>query len=205
MHSYIDVNKVKDFSRDIEFMEIYDYVSNRLKNVAIDEYDDIFAYEIADTLHEDYIRGIANYQSYAEDGMDARMLMELRKSAILPQKIILDIDLTEMWKEHSTCETWKDVKRLRTKWFKVLNKDYKDADWQYLYLCRLCYKDDIFKYLKIDFECHYHDCRYNLEKDLDFIVGEATKAHLEGWSGYANVYGNSIYSKVPDNSIYSME
>lgn len=55
----------------------------KITNVA--QYDDEDAlYAICEALYDDYTNKMANYESYVEVGMNARIMMELRKSVVFP-------------------------------------------------------------------------------------------------------------------------
>ena len=128
MHNYIDVNKVHDFSEEITMERVFDDVVNKYGVTGIAEWHDV-AWEFCWHFFSDYEHKAANYLSYIEPGMSARMFAELRKSAILSA-------VDEFYLGHKTLDTVDDVKAYRTAFCKEhCNKDYEDFDWQYFVLC----------------------------------------------------------------------
>lgn len=135
MHKYIDTNLLFQFDKSIDVEDITtDLMENyKITNVYFERpNDDDYAYYLAEVLKDDIDMERANYKAYIEPGMNARMLMELRKSAILP---LVEEDWY-FYKEHSKCETPEQVIQHRIKYLKSQNSDYDDADWQYYAVCR---------------------------------------------------------------------
>lgn len=82
-HKYIDPKLVKKFTKKKTLNKVIKDLVEKYKITNI--YDDEIGrccWLIANALYNDYIIGRANYEAYIEVGMDARMLMELRKSAV---------------------------------------------------------------------------------------------------------------------------
>lgn len=156
MHSYIRADLVHDFSKTITFDDVYDDI---VENYRITNILDYFSQcIIAKNLLEDYEQGRANYKSYIEEGMDARILMELRKSAIIP----VEEKMNEYYTDHSKCETVQDIKNMRIQKLNYLNPDYIDENWQYYMLAKYCLCSHGIG-LVIDFESCYTDGDWRLE------------------------------------------
>lgn len=139
-HTYIDLAKLYDFSEDLTFDDVSaDFGKYHIHNIAGEttyEMDFDFDYEeyryyLEEALWDDYKTRRINYRAYLEDGMDARIMMELRKSALLR----ID-DCPSFYSKHSECETVDDIKSLRLKYLKSLSEDYEEFDWQLYMLIR---------------------------------------------------------------------
>ena len=115
LYKGIDLEKKLDFSDssidfDTVLNDLYKYqISNILD-------DDESVYILADVLYNDYKCHVANYKSYISNGMNARVLMELRKSAILPLEMFGN---DEVYKDYVGIETVQDVKNKRIQFFKI--------------------------------------------------------------------------------------
>lgn len=135
MHSYINTDILRHFDKSVTESDVIKdlTVNYNIQNI-YREFDGDLEYVIilADMLKEDIEMERANYKAYIEKDMNARILVELRKTAILP------IGECDYWfyKEHCTCETVEDIRNKRIKYLKQKNEDYDDADWQYYAVCR---------------------------------------------------------------------
>lgn len=160
MHNYIDCNKLKDFSKKKSFDDVVEDVSVKYKitNILEDEPFNEYLYGICEALFVDYDREIANYEAYIEPNMNARMLMELRRNAIIK----VDQEFYFFYRDHCTCETIEDIRNLRIDFIKRFNEDYKDLNWQYYLLMKqlLGKKGEGFCF---DFEECYADGDYRLQ------------------------------------------
>ena len=146
---YFDVDLVKDFSKPIKYKQVYnDIKRNNFKNIVEDEnvYEDL-----ASMLTADYNVELANYKAYMEKGMDLRVFMELRKSAML------NSTCREFFEEHQNCKTIEDIKQLRTAYLSptfnfMFIGGYRDEDFQ---LCYAMFKStpiEKAEYLEFDFD-----------------------------------------------------
>lgn len=172
LHNYIDVNLVHDYSQDIDFDTVIDEVIDTytIKNIFDDDGESV--YYLSQALYEDYITQRANYRAYIEKDMDARVLMELRKSAVLP----MAEDSYDFYTGHKTCNTVADIKAFRTQYLKFLNKDYFDLNWQYFYITKVFLGKKAHDY-KFDYESCFADGDFRKETcDEDYIT-DAIKAH----------------------------
>ena len=147
MHSYINFSRLKDFNKSKDFGDIWDDVQYRyeVRNII----DDEGRYYIIQALYDDYRLQRANYEAYIEKGMDARVLMELRKSAIL----LLADKYNDFYTGHSECTTVDDIRQYRANYLKFLNIDYADLNWQYYYLVKYNLRGKA-----KDFLFDYEDC-----------------------------------------------
>lgn len=151
-HSYIDITKLKDFS-DVKKLDAYDIVDELYDVYDIQNVDDEMAmYDIACALYDDIKFERANFRAYVEKGMNARLMMELRKSAIVP----LSEESYYFYTNHCTCETVEDIKKLRKEFIERFDPGYLDMDWQLWWVLVQCLgrrgKD-----LYIDFENDFSD------------------------------------------------
>lgn len=171
MHSYINERLVKNFSRVMTFDIVHDdlKINYGIKNIA--NYESLCF--LAQTLLEDYQERRANYKSYIERGMDARMLMELRKSAVLP----MSKTMFNFYSSHSKCNTVQDVKNLRIQKLRYLNPDYKDLDWQYYMLAKHFLGRNAKQFL-IDFEGCYADGDWRKETNPDIYRKHFLEQHI---------------------------
>ena len=103
MHTYIKYPEVYEFNEEVSIGSI----SNELKESGItnifDDGDGEALWELSKALYTDYILKRSNYKAFIEDGMNIRMLMELRKSALLPSESLIDmfmrnIEMLKQWK-----------------------------------------------------------------------------------------------------------
>ena len=120
MHSYINPSLVKDFSKKKEFTDVCNDIENKYKITNILDDDGESAYYLAEVLFDDYEVKRCNYEAYIEEGMDARMLMELRKSAVF---FIADGDDTYFYTGLKDCNTWQEVRQFRINFFKRIMKN----------------------------------------------------------------------------------
>ncbi len=162
MHKYIDVKILHDFKKQktlddviTDIMDIY-----KIQNISNDDNESV--YYICKALYDDYAMQRANYTSYIEKEMDARVLMELRKSAVLP----MDIDLYDFYSKHCECENQADIKQFRTQYLKFLNEDYADLDWQYYYLVKNTLKRKS-KGFFFDYETCFADGDYKKQSSIE--------------------------------------
>lgn len=176
MHSYINPCLVKDFSKKKEFMDVYDDLESKYKITNILDDEDESLYYLAEVLFDDYEVHRCNYEAYIEEGMDARLMMELRKSAVF----FVDGDDTYFYTGLKDCNTWQEVRQFRINFFKRINPDYEELDWQYYYLvlvtCGEYAKDFIF-----DFENCFADGDWRKQTTIkDYKLGYYN-AHVPEW------------------------
>lgn len=174
MHSYINFSRLKDFNKSKDFGDIWDDVQYRyeVRNII----DDEGRYYIIQALYDDYRLQRANYEAYIEKGMNARILMELRKSAIIP----LADKHADFYTKHKNCNTVQDIKELRTAYLKFVNTDYIDKDWQYYYMIKYTLgkkAKDIF----IDYEDCYGDGDISKQTTVDDYAQDFVDDHLIGY------------------------
>lgn len=131
MHKYIDYNKVRDFSKEKTLDDVMEDIIEKyeITNICDDELGEA-EYALCEALFDDYEKELANYKAYIGKDMDARLLMELRNSALVPfsEKEI------DYFKGHENLKTWQEVRDFRTKYIKGCNKYYRGYEWQLYYL-----------------------------------------------------------------------
>lgn len=177
MHLYIDITKLRDFSQEVTADSVWqDLIDYGITNIIDDEGESLWL--IAKTLNEDYQIHRANYKSYIERGMNLRMLMELRKSAILP---VAEQDYW-FYTNHKNAETVQEVKHLRIDFLGRLNSDYHDEDWQYMAIIKV-YLGSKADYFYFDMEGCYADGNPNSVRHLEDYKRDFLRAHFQGFMG----------------------
>lgn len=117
---------------------------------------------------------MANYEAYIERGMDARLLMEIRKSAVLP----MAENLYDFYTGHGSLETVEEVKNFRINYLKkVVIEDYCDENWQYYLLVKMTQLGRA-KYFAFDFESCFADGDYRKQTYLEDYKRGFMKARL---------------------------
>lgn len=156
MHNYIDYKLVHDCTKPKAFSDVFSEIKTKyeIKNIKEDaDWESLFY--ICRGLYEDYTKRNTNYEAYIEKGMDARLLMELRKSALFP---FTDKKCEEeFFNAYRTCETVDDVKNVRISQVREKSEYYEDANWQYYYLMKLMYNEEQFDNFYFDVEICYKD------------------------------------------------
>lgn len=130
-HHYIDINKLYDFSEPVTLENIADEFRDIYKITNIGDIDFEF-HCICEQLADDYANKRANYKAYIEKGMNARILTELRNSAILP----VEDSLTYFYGAHSTLTTQTEIIQCRNSFISSIIDVYKGEEWQYYMLLR---------------------------------------------------------------------
>lgn len=176
---HINIGKLHDYSKKKTYEDVLNDIVYKYQITNILQDDDNEALScIVEQLYDDYFLERANYEAYIEKGMDARVFMELRKSAT----ILMDKSLYDFYRLHDNCKTVLDIKKHRCKYLKFLNDDYVDADWQYYYLMitGLGYKKTDFRF---DFEDCYADGNPDLMYTPDKYKHEFYEAFMFGTHG----------------------
>lgn len=130
MHKYIDIKLVRDFRKKLTIERVILDLKDKyaIENIL----DDESLVYLSQALYDDYVLKRANYKSYIEKGMDARLLMELRKSAILPASLETEV---EFYTDLAKCNTWQEVRGYRERYFQGINSEYTETiAWHYYYL-----------------------------------------------------------------------
>lgn len=171
-HSYIDFSLVRDFSKKKKFADVYNDLKSeyRVTNVLNDD----ALHCIAKALYKDYRIQRCNYESYIEDGMDARLLMELRKSSVF---YVGEGSDTYFYTGLKDCNTWQEVRQFRINFFGKVFPGYEELNWQYYYLViKLCGKyavDFIF-----DSESCFEDGDWRKQTKVEDYKIEFFNAHM---------------------------
>ncbi|MDO5149458.1 MAG: hypothetical protein ACI4KB_07035 [Oscillospiraceae bacterium] len=126
MHTGIDLKVLTDFTeKDLKYYDIVEEAlrANKFTNI----YEEDWVYEeLACILARDFEWQVANFKGYMTKGMDLRLFMELRKSALISTWD------EEFYKKHTDASI-AEVKKIRTEFLAPHYMDYEDRDWQ-LYL-----------------------------------------------------------------------
>ena len=99
----IDSGRVHDFSMKKSFDDVCEDIRDKYKITNLLYDDDEAFYALCEALFYDYESKIANYESYIKEEMDARLLMELRKSAVLPASN------DSFYEGHGSCKSIGDI------------------------------------------------------------------------------------------------
>lgn len=178
MHAYIKYPEVYEFNDEVSVESISNELKERGITNIFDDGDGESLWELSKALYTDYILKRSNYKAFIEDGMNIRMLMELRKSALLP----FGESNKYVYEEHRNAETVEDVKNIRINFFSPANSDYKDEDWQYMAL--------VLYYLR----------PYNQTKDLyisyEDCYADGDMSKLTGFRDYKREFLNAHFQWV---------
>lgn len=150
-HTYINPDLVHNFDKAITYDELYDEVQTNVIGI-VDDDEESLTY-ICNALWDDLQTQRANYKAYIEPGITARILMELRKSAMLP----MASDLTDFYSLHASCETYKDVHQFRKRYLAFICDNYMDFDWQLYYVLRYSLGTKKNKTLDLNYEYCFDD------------------------------------------------
>jgi hypothetical protein len=173
--SKIDIEKLHDFSEKIRYSDIKDDLSTNYKITNIcDDYGESL-YFLTSELLNDYKMHRANYKAYIKDGLNARYLMELRKSAIIP----MCKEEYDFYVQHEHLNTIKAIKKFRADYFKYLNPDYEDLEWQYYYMIKYYLRSKA-KGICINFEECYIDGGFCKQTNSDMYAEDFVRAHMIG-------------------------
>ena len=175
-HKYIDVSIFRKFKEPIEYTDVMDDVINKYKISNLSKDDECIDILVS-ALFWDYYFKKANYKSYIEPGMNARLLMELRNTAMTPE-----MPLTYYWNV-SECETPKQVIAYRAREINKKIPVYHEEPWQFYFYVLSRQEGEYRDYWRSDFEMCYADG--DLSKVLYFenYLDDAVDAHLDGWNG----------------------
>ena len=176
-HSYIDIEKVRDFRDKKEWGDIWNDLNYKYKIINVYDDDEESMTYLCDALYSDYEKGIANYEAYLEHNMDARIMMELRKSAVL----WFSEEFNSFYMEHNICNTVDEIKKIRIKYIKPLCDDYKDLDWQLFYLIHYSLGKKAEGFL-IDYESCFADGNWKNQTNPDDYVESFVDAHMLGYN-----------------------
>lgn len=177
----INIDIKNDYSKKLALKDIVkDIRDYGITNIRQDD-DNESLYVLADTLLGDYNMRRANYKAYITRGIDARVLMELRKSAVLPFEVLSPA----IFEAHNGVYTVEGIKEIRKAYFQTINQDYRDEDWQYFLLVRkyLNERSDMFF---CDFEDCYADGDPSKVRGIPDYIEDFVDAHLEGYPGYVS-------------------
>jgi hypothetical protein len=136
-----DVALLRDFT--VEY-SVQDFVCLIRDNDVQGFIDDDAMFEAAMFLMYDYQEGRANAFAYADGIHDARILLEMRKSAIL---YLAD----DFFEEHPD-DSVENIKKYRSAYLIHFLEDYQDDNWQYWWACHLLTKRGCQEWLEFGYE-----------------------------------------------------
>lgn len=172
----INSHLVHDCRKKITYQEVEDDVRKFGITNILDDEDEDSLYDICEALYQDYTIRNTNYKAYIEKGMNARILMELRKSALLPFTYQENAD--KFFKPFDNCKTVEDVKKVRRYLIKQLNPDYEDLGWQYYYLSRMILGTDKLEDYYFDLEQCFADRDLAMQESIDDYEKMFVRAHI---------------------------
>lgn len=143
MHSYIDIKTLKDFSKKKSLDDVIDDIEKKFSITNITDDDGESLVNISEALYCDYVLQMANYESYIEPNMDARLLMELRKSACLNWAP----EYYDFYEGHKNLDTAKEVDKFRTAYIQKLNPEYTGLNWQYWSIIRRIWGKKVYLFM----------------------------------------------------------
>lgn len=160
MHKYIDYKKLRNFDKKMTFDKIHRSLAltYEVTNIDFDDFDPV--YFVVNLLLEDYVFKRANYLAYIEKGIDARVLLELRRNALLKFD---DDEMKIFCKEHNTLNTQEEIKNLRIKYIQKYLPEYVDYDWQYALLIKKLWGLDIMEFY-FDGEVCFEDRKTDIQR-----------------------------------------
>lgn len=173
MELCIDKHKLRDFSEKIDIDLVIEDLSEsyNIENI-LDDGESLWI--ISNTLLEDYTLKRINYRGYIFCKMDARILMELRKSMLL----LLNTELeNELYNKIKKCKTIEDIRNSRISVISKIIEEYKDYDWQVYYLL-LNMWGKRGKGIEIDFESCYNDGNPFKERRPKEYIKDFARAHF---------------------------
>ena len=174
-HTYINPELVHDFrekkTEDSIYNDLYDKYD--ITNVADD--DESYHY-IWQAIYDDYMYERCNYEAFIEKGMNARLLMEHRKSAMF--RFEKEEDKIKFYTEYNYCQNAEDVKKVRRKFFKQGNMDYEDLGWQYYYLAEHFLGKDKCKDFYFDLEDCFADGDASKQETIEDYNTMFFRAHM---------------------------
>lgn len=194
-----DIKLLRKFRKRFYFEYVEEDILSKYKVKNIVDDDESYVY-ICNALFNDYILGRANYKAYIEDGMDARMLMDLRKNALLRWGNGVDEDF---FKSFEGCEVWQDSRRIRVDWIRRLcHHQYCDFDWQYYYYLLLIYPEFKRDWIEFNFEYCYEDADMSKCSSIEDYKADFIFAHFgfsrEWRNSPVQFSGRSIFEDTPD-------
>lgn len=150
-----DLSVLRDFSKP--HICGYDVVEalERLHVTNLMTEDEEHFHEFCSELCEDYNEHRANFLAYTREGMNARAVWELRKSAILWDFMEGDKD-PWFFLGHEAGKSAQEIKEYRSSILIQKFMDYEDHDWQYFWVLETAYSRD-FAYEYFDMEMAFAD------------------------------------------------
>lgn len=179
-HKYIDKSLLYNVPESITRKMVHqDFDKYHIHNIVCEGDEEARFYyidyrtDLEDALYMDYMKRGVNYHAYIEEGMDARILMELRKCAL----IRLGPGLDQYYELYGDCETIEDIRRLRIECVSQWDDNYRDFDWQTYMLIRYCWGKDSPDIL-IDYESCFADGDYHLEGNPEIYRRQFLEQHF---------------------------
>lgn len=174
-HKYIDIDKLYDFSENLDELTIIKEIKHKYKirNIGTRDFEiNCLGWQLAD----DYENKRANYKAYIEKGMDARLLMELRNSSILP----LGKEYYHYYTDHSKLSTPEEVLKYRDKFISDMVEEYVGLDWQYYMMLRILWGRRGTN-IVIDFEPCFADGEDRQQKWKSYYRMRYLEQHVPEW------------------------
>ena len=153
MGCIFNLDTIHEFGSNLEGWQVLEKIRDfGITNLKLEEAGE---HVLCSELCRDYNEHRANFMSYIRPGMDARVLWEWRKSAVLWNFMEGDKD---PWFFKEQDESWgiRDIKDYRSRILATKFVDYEDHDWQYFWVLETAYNRDV-AYEYFDMEQAYLD------------------------------------------------
>lgn len=174
----LDSGVVRDFREKVRYEDVYSDLHDVYKITNLRWDDEGTAVHFPGQFYMDYVNRLANYKAYIEPDMDARLLMELRKNALILT------GYTDFYDRHAKCQTVGNVRKLRLDFIRGFCDEYEDAPWQYYLLIRNIYGAKRTERFMFDFEVSYQDGDYMKQTLVEDYRRDFINAHLRGYPGF---------------------
>lgn len=148
-------------------------------------------------FYKDYEYHMANYKAYIQPGMDARMLMEIRKS------MVLGFEDKIYYEAFDGCKTANDVIEARKAILNRYNAGYMDIPWQYYLLVKCSRGNKITEYFVFDFESCYLDGDASKQTSVGQYADDFAKDFMRSVP-ICSCVGGHIVTMGDDGQIYDL-
>lgn len=172
----MNIELLKNFNKKnkIKVRDISNELINTYHITNICDEDEESLWCISEALYDDIDTERANYEGYIKEGMNARLLMELRKNALFQ----MNGDFTKFYNLCNNCTDYKEViKRRRDFMQKNVFNEYYDYKWQYYFLMKYLLRGKS-RELNIDFECFFADGNIDLQTNPDVYQQQWAWVHM---------------------------
>lgn len=190
----MNISVLTDFSMDLDYDTVCDDLTSVYKITNV-YYDCENLFDLAEALKSDLDGKRANYRAYIFEGIDARLLMELRKSYILDVGRLTE----EFYVGHDGLVTVDAVKDWRIRFFIQYCVDYLDLDWQYNWLSKKFIRGRN-RDITFDFEPCYKDATRDMYLTDSDLLDQTVDAKVLTRDEYVKKYHlEEMFEKYKDS------